>query len=154
MATTTDEIFDLFSSLQDDWRLTSLFTTSGSDAYGTYVTPWLLLSIDDFSPICDQSLILNSGSVAFTVDLTQENKNVLSQLMTKYWLQKEVKNILQMSNSIQDRDFKTYSQAQNLTAKKDLYNTTVEELDRLLGKYELKRVPWANWKNQNFDGTS
>jgi hypothetical protein len=154
MSTDVNNIFDLFSTLQDDWRLTTLFVTSGSDAYATYLTPWLMFSCDDFSPICDQSLIFSSGSTSFVTDLTQENQNILAQLMTKYWLQKEVQNILQMSNSIQDRDFKTYSQAQNLSAKKDLYNAKLEELDRLLGRYEQRRINWANWKNQNFDGTS
>lgn len=150
MSTDVNNIFDLFSTLQDDWRLTTLFVTSGSDAYATYLTPWLMFSCDDFSPICDQSLIFSSGSTSFVTDLTQENQNILAQLMTKYWLQKEVQNVLAMSLNLQDRDFKQYAASNLLSAKKDLYNAKLEELDRLLGKYELKRISWSDWRNQDF----
>ena len=150
MATLESDVFDIFMMLQTDYRLTSIYQNSGSAALNTYLESWLMLSIDDFD-ICTQSLAFTptSGSVEgyFSEDLTQKHKNILAQLITKYWMQKEVQDILNMSNVIQDHDFKQYSQAQNLKAKMDYYNSKKEELSQLLQDYAYKNNSWSNWRS-------
>jgi hypothetical protein len=71
--------------------------------------------------------------------------------MSKYWLAKTVQDILQMNNSLQDRDFKTFSQAQNLQAKQKLYNLKREEISQRLSEYGYKNNVWQDWRNQNFN---
>jgi hypothetical protein len=155
MTTPASDVFDLFLTVINDYRLDSINNTSGSITLGLYLEPWLLNSIMEFD-VCDQDLTYTaSGSSIegyFLVDLTTENKLVLSQIMVKYWLQKTINDILQMNNHIQDHDFKTFSAAQNLKAKQDLYKIKCEEIDQRLTRYEYKRNEWSNWKNQNFDG--
>lgn len=154
MATNSSEIYDLFLSRVDDYRLTSIYQNSGSIVLGTYLEPWLLDSINEFN-VCTQSLtfVVTSGSVEgyFIETLTTEHKLILSQILVKYWLTKSVQNILQMNNNITDHDFKMYSQAQNLKAKQDYYNTKKEEIAQLLVDYSYKNNDWVNWKNQDFD---
>ena len=66
---------------------------------------------------------------------------------------KTVQDILQIQNNIQDHDFKTYSQAQNLKEKRDYLNNKKEEVSQLLIDYAYKHNPqWANWNLQNFSG--
>lgn len=139
--TTFEEIYDFFMTTIDDFRLRTLYTTSISD-FNTYLSAWLIQAIPEFS-ICDQSLSY-SGSV-FTETLTQKNINILSLLMKKIWLEKEVDRILGMENFIQDKDFKTHSASQNMTAKQARYNMMKEEVSQKLVEYGLgDNLMWTN----------
>lgn len=150
MATNISEINDLFLMLTSDYRLNTIYQTSGSAALNTYLEAWLLYSINDFESICNQDLVYDKSTQDFSVNLTQENINMLAQIMVKYWMQKNVQDILQIENSIQDHDFKTYSQAQNLKAKQDYYNIKREEVSQLLIDYGYKYNQWSNWDSQMF----
>jgi ABC-type uncharacterized transport system ATPase subunit len=150
MGTSLSEIVDLFQFLQQDYKLTALYESSGSTTFVTYHEPWLLMAIDDFEPICTQVLTYDSGSQIFSVTLTQKNQNILAQIMVLYWLQKEVHNVLQMNNLITDKDFRTFSAAQNLREKRELLNAKREEISQLLLNYGYKNNTWDDWADQNF----
>jgi hypothetical protein len=155
MTTPVSDVNDLFLARINDYRITTIFQSSGSLVMTQYLDPWILDAIDMFGGICTQSLAytLTSGSVEgyFTEDLTTEHKNILSQIMVQFWLSKSVSDILQMNNSLQDSDFKTFSQAQNLTAKKDYLNNVKESVSQLLVNYGYKNNDWENWRNMKFD---
>ena len=149
MGTSQDEVVDLFLSLVQDYRLNTLFVTSGSAAFGTYVEPWTLLAINDFSPICVDDLTYASGS--FVQTLSMESKLILAQLMVKYWLMKNVQDILGMNLALQDHDYHTYSQSQGLQAKQSYLNAKKEELSQLLNDYSFRhKSDWNQWFNQIF----
>lgn len=152
MATKLEEVVDIFMTLQDDYRLQSVFSTSGSAILNTTVEPWLLISIDHFSPYCNQSLDYDTTTQTFTETLYPKNIRILAQIMVLYWLERVVQNLLQMNNNIQDHDFKTWSQAQNLLAKKEFLNTKREEISQLLIDYGYQNNDWAAWINQDFAG--
>jgi hypothetical protein len=157
MATSLSEVADLFLSRISDWKLDAVFTTSGSLAFGSYVEPWLFDSIVDFD-VCTQDLTYTASTDdvegVFTETLTLENKVILSQLMVLGWLSNNIQTVLQMQNFITDRDFKTFSAAQNLSARRDLYNTKREEVSQKLVDYGMRHNDWTDWKNQNFDHTA
>ena len=150
MSTLASSVFDLFMLNVSDYRLISLFQTSGSDTFGAYLQPWLLRSIQKFD-ICDQSLDYNSASQSFTVDLTQKNLNILAQLMVEFWMQKEVNDVLQIRQKLQDKELKTYSEAQNFTSKQNNLNLIRESNSQMLVEYGIKTNNWTYWKNQVFD---
>lgn len=153
MGTLSSEINDLFMMQVTDYKLTNLYNESESD-FDTYLEAWLLLAIDDFD-ICTQDLSFipsdNFTTGYFVETLTQKNKNILSQLMVKYWLMKEIQDVVQMNLYLQDHDFKTHSAAQNLRAKQDYLNSKKEELSQLLVDYGYKNNDWEDWKLQDFD---
>lgn len=153
MGTGISEIADLFMSRVNDYRLTTIFSTYNVEVFNAYVEPWLLDSIVDFD-VCDQDLNYTptSGSVEGNFDstLNLKNKIVLSRVMTLYWLEKEVNDVLQMNNLLQDHDFKTFAQSQNLKAKQDYLNLKREEISQLLVDYGYKGNNWKQWQNQNF----
>jgi len=154
MTTPSSDIIDLFMTRIEDYRLDSIFVTSGSLAFVTYIEPWLMDATNEFD-IADQDLTyITSGSSAegyFLSDLSMKNKIMISKLMVKYWLSRLVQNILQMNNSVQDRDYKTFSAAQNLKAKQDYLNSLKEELSQDLMNYAYRNNDWPGWKNQIFD---
>lgn len=153
MGTLASEVGDLFLSRITDYNLNAIFQTSGSLVLGTYIEPYLLDAIVEFD-ICDQPFVYTtSGSVAdgyFSVDLTLENKVILSQLMVLSWLAHDIQNIIQMNNHITDKDFRTFSSSQNLAAKKDYYNSRKEEMSQKLGLYGYKKNSWSEWQSQIF----
>jgi len=155
LATSVSDVFDLFMTRVNDYQLTAIYNTSAS-TLNMHLEPYLLDTIQEFD-ICDQSLdyTLTSGSVEgyFTENLNNRNKYMLSRIMVKFWWAYQVRNLLQFSNLLQDSDFRTFSQAQNLQAKQQTYNTEREEVSQLLVDYGLKGIPWNEWKIQNFDGS-
>jgi len=154
MATNLSEVADLFLSRLSDWRLDTIYSTSGSLAFGTYVEPWLFDSIIEFSDVCDQDLTYTaSGSATegfFTETLSLENKVMLSQIMVLGWMAKGNQDELQLRNFVTDKDFKTFSPANNTNARTAQYNTKREEISQLLVNYGLRKNPWADWRNQDF----
>jgi len=153
MGTLSSEIFDYFLTSVNDYKLTAIYQASGSLILGEYMEPWLLNSIIEFD-VCDQSLsyTVSSGSSEgyFDVTLTDKNKFMLVQIITKYYLQKNIQNILQMDNLLQDRDFRVFSQANSLKAKQDYYNMKCEEISQRLTNYGYADNDWASWRNQIF----
>jgi hypothetical protein len=142
------EVYDLFLQQVTDYKLIELFNASESD-FNTYLEAWMIYAISDFS-ICDQSLAYSTST--FTATLTIENKVVLATLMMKYWLQKTVNDITQMSLHVTDRDFKMASEAQNLREKVAYLNVVKEQCSQLLQDYAFRKVPWTDWYNQDFSG--
>ena len=157
LPTQSTEIADLFLSRIRDHKLDVIYSTSGSSVLSVYIEPWLLFAINEFSEYADQSLeyVQSSGSSVgyFTEDLNLPNKIMLSLIMTKYWLEKTIKDLVQISNVISDRDFKTFSAAQNLKAKQEYYSSLPEEISQALINYTYKRNNFKNWYNQVFDST-
>ena len=150
MTTSLIDINDLFLTLIDDYRLNKLYEQSVSN-FNTHLEGWLLFAIEDFSGICTQELVYDESTQEFSVILTRKHKLILAQIMVKYWLHKEVFNVLQMNNMIQDRDFKTFSASQNLREKQAALAGKEEEISQLLLEYEMSNNDWDNWKNQLFD---
>lgn len=141
-------IFDNFLTLVNDYKLTALYEVSEVD-FETFLTPWLNLSIAEFYN-CDQILTYDGTTKLFTVDLTTKNQLILARIMVKYWLMREVQDVTQMSIHLQDRDFKTFSEAQNLREKSIHLDKVKEEVSQILVDYSLNAVDWATWYTDTF----
>lgn len=154
MGTLSSEISDIFLTRISDYRLDTIFNNSGSFVLNSYVEPWLIDAIVEFD-ICDQDLTYTASTStiegSFSETLTMENRVIISRIMVKYWMQKTVQDILQISNFLTDHDFKAFSAAQNLSAKREYLNSLKEELSQLLIDYAYKRNNFSNWKLQDFD---
>jgi len=153
LGTLSSTIFDFFLTNVNDYRLTNIYTTSGSLVLDIYLEPFLLNSIVEFYE-CNQDLSYTvAGSTiegSFDVDLSTENQLMLSHIMMRYYMGKEVADILQLRNALQDRDFKTYSQANNLKEKRDYYNSIKEDISQRLNDYSYRKNNWDSWRNQIF----
>jgi len=152
MTTNSSEIFDLFMLLVSDYKLDTIYMTSGSSAFSNYLQPWLFFSIGEFETVCNQSLDYNTVTQIFTETLTLDNQMILAQVMVRYWLQKQMQDVLQMRLHIQDKDFRTFAEANNLKEKQNAYNSKREEISQLIQDYGYnKTINWTDWKAQVFD---
>jgi len=150
MGTTFSEIYDRFMMLCQDYRLITLFQTSKED-FETYLFAWLENAIFDFSA-CNQGLSFDTLTNTFDETLTLDNILILANLMIKFWMMKNVLDITQMNLHVVDRDFKVFSEAQNLKEKQAALNMQTERCSQMLIDYSYRtsNMDWSNWLNQNF----
>lgn len=149
MGTLLSTIYDRFTMLVNDYKLTALYAASEVN-FETYLKAWLDFAIADFQT-CTQSLVYtDTGTATFTETLTTENQLILARIMVKYWLSKEVQDVTQMSVHLQDRDFKTYSEAQNIREKSNHLDKVKEDISQALVDYGLRTVDWASWLDGTF----
>lgn len=142
MATPFSTIFSNFMMTIEDYTLVALYNTSVSD-FETYLSGWLIPAISDFK-ICNQSLAYSSSS--FTETLTQENINILTLLMKKNWLVKQIDDIKQMNLAVTDRDFKRFAESNNMLAKQKRLILMQEEVSQALIDYGLDdNSMWVSW---------
>ena len=147
--TSYSEIFDLFMFKVKDWKLESLFQTSPGD-FETILQGFMILSLQKFEN-CDQDLSRNDSTKEFAEDLSDKNKNVIASLMVEKWLEREIQDIRQMNIHLTDRDFKHYSEAQNLREKSEHWSKVQELNSQTLVDYSLNnRNIWSDWLSGNF----
>ena len=147
MTTPFSNVYDQFMMLVDDYNLITLFNTSVVD-FETYLSGFLIPAITDFYN-CNQVLTYSLG--VFTETLSVDNIKVLAKLMKKYWLEREVSNITQMRLHVQDKDFKTFAEANNLATKEKVYSDYKEEMSQMLVDYGMNnRAMWQSFLNGNF----
>jgi len=148
MGTKFSEVFDLFMIAIKDWRLNNLFVESPTD-FEDYLTGFLVKSVTDFE-VCNQSLVYDLATKEFTLDLNQTNKNILSELMLEKWLEKEIQDVNQMNLHLQDRDFKVYSESQNLREKSLHLDKVKEYNSQKKTNYTYLNANWSGWLSGNF----
>lgn len=143
MGTTNySEIFELFLAGIKDYQIDQLYKVSSTSAEA-YMKPFLIKGLINFNK-CKQDLEnRNDSTKLFNTTLTTEEKVILSNLMIIEWLTKEVNDILQMKLHLQDSDFKTYSEAQNLKEKRELLNNTREVIDKQITQYGYNNLDWT-----------
>lgn len=147
MGTPFTDVYDQFLMFIKDYRLTDLYNASATN-FETYLQGWLIPAIADFG-VCNQSLAYSSKS--FTETLTAKNIVILAKLMVKQWLQKEINDVLQMNQHIMDKDFKVYSESQNMAEKRKKYSDLVEEISQIFMDYSLNNSTlWGDWLNGRF----
>ena len=155
MATTYEDIYDIFmSNLSNDYRLLAIFNDDVANStknLDIILHGWLFLGIGDFTPICNQDLTkIDETNETFTIDLSVINKNMLAKFIAKYWMKKEIHDIEQMRNKVQD-SYRTYSEAQNVTAKSALLSKLEEELSQDLVDYGYSdKDMWQRWITNGF----
>ena len=137
--TSINEVIDLFLMLVNDYKLKQIFDAGNLEEY---VEVWLRMAIVDFNRVRTLPLSYSPISKTFSEVLTDEEISILSQLMVKYWLTKEVNDVLAMENVLQDHDFTRHSEAQNLNAKRNLLNRQIEDCKQLLIQYGYDHFVW------------
>jgi len=116
-------------------------TTLYSDIYNLFSSGFIkdpITAISEFD-LCKQDLEDRDDTTKqFNPTLSTKEKVILSKLTRIAWLQKEINDVNQMKLHLQDGDFKTFSEANNLKEKVNLLVVETELVDKAIGKYDLK----------------
>ena len=137
-----EEIYDLFLIQVDDYELNELYASS-EESFKLALQGLMMISIPEFKN-CKQSLSDRDNDLeTFNIELTDAEKSIISKAMVKNWFKKKIQDVTQFQNKLNDRDYQHHSEAQNLTAKQNYYNTIREELDQDMNDYGYKNSDWV-----------
>lgn len=147
--TTFEEIYRLFLNQIQDYRIKKLFVediNSAEDMLETY----LIKSIPDFTNCVKSITDANTTDKTFNVELDIEEKGILSDLMVIAWMNWSINNITQMELTLDDTDFKHYSEERNLSGKLNHRNMLREIADQKMINYGFKHTPFKEWAAGNY----
>jgi len=132
----------LFLASIQDYRINKLYNQS-VEQMENYLMPFLIKAITNFRKCKTDLEDRDDTNKVFNQTLSTDEKVILSNLMIVEWLTKEVNDILSLRNFLQDTDFKTYSQANNLKEKRELLTTMKEMVDKQIVQYSYNNFDWS-----------
>ena len=142
MSTPYSDIFNLFLASIQDYRINKLYNQS-VEQMENYLMPFLIKAITNFRKCKTDLEDRDDTNKVFNQTLSTDEKVILSNLMIVEWLTKEVNDILSLRNFLQDTDFKTYSQANNLKEKRELLTTMKEMVGKQIVQYSYNNFDWS-----------
>lgn len=144
--TSFEEIYRLFlNSISNDYRLKKMFEDDPEIAEDILET-WLMKSISAFTDCrFNLSALADFSNKYFTENLWVDEKVILAEFMIYYWLEYNINNIVQMSLTIQDRDFRTHAEERNLSGKSEYADKIREKVYHLVSEYTKKLYPISSW---------
>ena len=127
-----------------DYQLDKLYQV-GSTPFNDYLEGFLLKAIPNFYNCVKDLDDRDSVNSAFNSTLTSLEKDILADLMTYAWFQKEINDVTQFNLTLSDTDFKHFSEAQNLREKSERADRLREQYEQKMTVYGMKQVNWTDW---------
>ena len=127
-----------------DYRLDNLFNRD-EDAFYDYMRVKLYDSIDTFNG-CLSDLTYTSETVGsitewyFNGDLSSKEISILAYGLVIAWMEQNMLDITQMNLHLSSRDFKNFSESQNLKQKSETLDKMREDMSREVTEYQLKNI--------------
>lgn len=143
------DVIDRASTLWRDYRLDKLYNTDENEYY-TFLEGLMLNSIDMFDG-CLTSLEYeeiteteDDGEIvtqyAFVNTLSSKEIFILALGTMIAWMENNKNDITQMNLHLSTKDFKSYSESNNLEKKQESIDKMREEYDRNITSYQLKNM--------------
>ena len=130
MSTSYDLIFPKFMHEIDDFDLTSM-----SEENMLIENKLTLSKAITLFKRCKQSLTRDDTTELFTNTLTEEEQWILADYMRKVWLDEKINNGELLKLRVTDKDFKTFSPADQLGAMQKVKLTYDKELKLRVNDY-------------------
>ena len=139
-----EDIFKLFLSSIQDYNLRNMFIYDPEVAQDM-MEVFLLKSIPKFYN-CEKDIKnVDTKCKKFNVLLDIEERTILSDLMVLSWFERVVNNILQVDGNLQDTDFRTFSEANNLKEKSEYFDRMREKVHQEINQYGWSRATFSQW---------
>jgi len=130
MSTSFDLIFPKFMHEINDFDLTSL-----TEEQMTVENKLTLSKAVTLFKKCKQNLVRNDTTEIFTSDLTEEEMWILADYMRKVWLDEKINNGELLKLRLTDKDFKTFSPADQLGTMNKIKTVYDKELKLKVNDY-------------------
>jgi hypothetical protein len=76
----------------------------------------------------------------FNADLTSKEQSIIAMLVVYKWFEREMQDVRQFNNHLQTRDFKVYSEANNLKQKSEYADKLREKYLYEIQQYQLNNL--------------
>ena len=137
-------VYDRAMGRLRDYRLDNLFMKD-EDAFYDFMRQKLYESIDTFNG-CLSDLTYHSETVGvvtewyFDSTLTTKETSILAYGLIIAWMQQNMLDITQMNLHLSTKDFKNFSESQNLKQKSETLDKMREDMAREITEYQLKNL--------------
>ena len=142
--TTFNNVIDRAMFLQQDYRLDKLYVND-NESFTMFITQFLLNSIDTFDGVLDSlsyhSEVIDDNTIyIFDRELTSKEIYILALGISIEWMSNNLLDITQMNLHLSTRDFKAFSEANNLQRKSEVLNTMRENYYKNIIDYQLSNI--------------
>ena len=137
-------VYDRAMGRLRDYRLDNLFIKD-EDAFYDFMRQKLYESIDTFNG-CLSDLTYHSETVGavtewyFDSTLTTKETSILAYGLIIAWMEQNMLDITQMNLHLSSKDFKNFSESQNLKQKSETLDKMREDMAREITEYQLKNL--------------
>ena len=142
MATTYSDVYELVLSLISSYKIDDIYVKDGEDGIEIFFMPYLKIAAGELEnsagiDISDRDDILRQ----FNIKLSDGKQLIIAKYIMIGYLSKETHDIMQMQLHLQDGDFKTYAEKNNLEGKLNALYLLKEEVG-----YDVKRSGYNGFK--------
>lgn len=135
MVTTYSDVYELVLSLISSYKIDDIYVKDGEDGIEIFFMPYLKIAAGELEnsagiDISDRDDILRQ----FNIKLSDGKQLIIAKYIMIGYLSKETHDIMQMQLHLQDGDFKTYAEKNNLEGKLNALYLLKEEVG-----YDVKR---------------
>ena len=137
-------VYDRAMGRLRDYRLDNLFNKD-EDAFYDFMRQKLYESIDTFNG-CLSDLTYHSETIGtvtewyFDATLTTKETSILAYGLIIAWMEQNMLDITQMNLHLSTKDFKNFSESQNLKQKSEVLDKMREDMAREVTEYQLKNL--------------
>jgi hypothetical protein len=136
------DVFELVLALMKSYEIDTIYSTGGETGITAFFVPYLKISSGELennnSPISLSER--NDDLQEFAKTYTDGEQLIIAKYIMIGYLTKETFDILQMKLHLQDGDFKTYAEKNNLDGKLNALYSLKEEVG-----YDLKKKGYNNF---------
>jgi hypothetical protein len=136
MNTTYSEIFELVLALLSSYKIDDIYDKNGEDGLTTFFIPYLKIASGELENNAGMDLSNRDNDLRqFNFELSDGQQLIVAKYIVIGYLSKETYDIMQMQLHLQDGDFKTFSEKNNLDGKLNALYLLKEEVG-----YDIKKA--------------
>lgn len=142
MNTKYSEVFELVLALLNSYKIDDIYIKNGESGLTTFFMPYLKVASGELENVgSDIDISDRSDSIyEFNSQLTDGKQLIIAKYIMIGYLSKETHDIMQMQLHLQDGDFKTYAEKNNLDGKLNALYMLKEEVG-----YDVKRSGYKGY---------
>lgn len=143
MNTTYSDVYELILALLSSYKIDDIYIKDGEDGIETFFMPYLRIASGELENKSGIDLSDRDDELRqFNSKLSDGRQLIIAKYIMIGYLSKETHDIMQMQLHLQDGDFKTYAEKNNLDGKLNALYMLKEEVG-----YDVKRSGYNgfNW---------
>ena len=142
MNTTYSEIYELVLALLSSYKIDDIYLANGEDGIDTFFMPYLKIASGELENNAGIDISYRNDELReFNSKLSDGRQLIIAKYIMIGYLSKETHDIMQMQLHLQDGDFKTYAEKNNLDGKLNALYMLKEEVG-----YNIKRSGYNDFQ--------
>lgn len=131
--TAYEDVYDSFRTKVSDYDLINFTNFEENEILYSF----LKISISKFGRLCNKLSDRDDDLSQFNIDLTDEEIDILSELMLEVWVQKKLHNSDLLRNNLSTKDFSFFSNKNIIDQLRGLYKESKRSARSMMNQYSI-----------------